>query len=76
MVNGHVGLKYIYFRLCHKSDLIHRRSKRSVGIWIGLGLTCWVVAWIIAEAIPVFSDLNGLIVSQVSTPGSFESYAN
>ncbi|GIJ99584.1 hypothetical protein Aspvir_001718 [Aspergillus viridinutans] len=61
VVNGHVGLKYIYFRLCHKSDLIHSRSKRSVGIWIGLGLTCWVVAWIIAEAIPVFSDLNGLI---------------
>lgn len=76
MVNGHVGLKYIYFRLCHKSDLIHSRSKRSVGIWIGLGLTCWVVAWVIAEAIPVFSDLNGLIVSQVLSPVHSETYAN
>ena len=63
VVNGHIGLKYIYFRACHKSDLIHSRSRRSVAIWIGLGLVCWIVAWIIAEAIPVFSDLNGLIVS-------------
>ncbi|RAL07917.1 neutral amino acid permease [Aspergillus homomorphus CBS 101889] len=61
VVNGHIGLKYIYFRTCHKSDLIHSRGWRSVSIWIGLGLVCWIVAWIIAEAIPVFSDLNGLI---------------
>ncbi|PYH44687.1 neutral amino acid permease [Aspergillus saccharolyticus JOP 1030-1] len=61
VVNGHIGLKYIYFRTCHKSDLIHSRGWRSVSIWIGLGLGCWIVAWIIAEAIPVFSDLNGLI---------------
>ncbi|KAJ5713746.1 Amino acid transporter transmembrane [Penicillium malachiteum] len=61
VVNGHIGLKYIYFRLCAKSDLIHQRSFKSIAIWIGLGVTCWVVAWIIAEAIPVFSDLNSLI---------------
>ncbi|PWY75364.1 hypothetical protein BO70DRAFT_381090 [Aspergillus heteromorphus CBS 117.55] len=61
VVNGHIGLKYIYFRTCHKSDLIHSRGRRSVAIWIGLGLACWLVAWVIAEAIPVFSDLNGLI---------------
>lgn len=61
VVNGHIGLKYIYFRLTAKSDLIHSRGWKSVGLWLGLGVTCWVVAWIIAEAIPVFSDLNSLI---------------
>ena len=61
VVNGHIGLKYIYFRLCAKSDLLHQRNKRSIGLWVGLGVSCWIVAWIIAEAIPVFSDLNGLI---------------
>ncbi|KAJ5975281.1 Amino acid transporter transmembrane [Penicillium waksmanii] len=63
VVNGHIGLKYIYFRICTnmKSDLLHQRNKRSVGLWVGLGISCWTVAWIIAEAIPVFSDLNGLI---------------
>lgn len=63
VVNGHIGLKYIYFRTCSKSGLIHSRSRRSVAVWIALGLACWLVAWIIAEAIPVFSDLNSLIVS-------------
>lgn len=61
VVNGHIGLKYIYFRLTAKSDLIHSRGWKSIGLWLGLGVTCWVVAWIIAEAIPVFSDLNSLI---------------
>ncbi|KAJ5586984.1 uncharacterized protein N7459_002749 [Penicillium hispanicum] len=61
VVNGHIGLKYIYFRCCAKSGLMHQSNFKSIGIWIGLGVTCWVVAWIIAEAIPVFSDLNSLI---------------
>ena len=61
-MNGHIGLKYIYFRACRKSDLLHSRSWKSVGIWLALGLTCWVVAWIISEGIPVFSNLNSLIV--------------
>jgi hypothetical protein len=61
VVNGHIGLKYIYFRLCSKSGLIHQNNWKSIGIWIALGVSCWVVAWIIAEAIPVFSDLNSLI---------------
>ncbi|KAJ5085814.1 hypothetical protein N7532_010585 [Penicillium argentinense] len=63
VVNGHIGLKYIYFRLCAKSDLIHQRNWKSVGLWLTLGVTCWVVAWIIAEAIPVFSNLNSLIAA-------------
>ncbi|GLI78115.1 hypothetical protein PoHVEF18_006415 [Penicillium ochrochloron] len=61
VVNGHIGLKYIYFRLTAKSDLMHQRNWKSVGLWLGLGVSCWIVAWIIAEAIPVFSDLNSLI---------------
>lgn len=61
VVNGHIGLKYIYFRLSAKSGLMHQSNWRSIGLWLGLGVTCWIVAWIIAEAIPVFSDLNSLI---------------
>ncbi|CAI7656923.1 unnamed protein product [Penicillium bialowiezense] len=61
VVNGHIGLKYLYFRLGAKSGLIHQRNKRSIGLWIGLGVVFWIVAWIICEAIPVFSDLNSMI---------------
>lgn len=61
VVNGHIGLKYIYFRLTAKSDLLHSRSWKSIGLWLTLGVTCWIVAFVIAEAIPVFSNLNALI---------------
>ncbi|KAJ5166302.1 uncharacterized protein N7482_005083 [Penicillium canariense] len=36
---------------------------RLCGSWFAIGLTCWIIAWIIADAIPVFSDLLGLISS-------------
>ncbi|KAJ5595402.1 uncharacterized protein N7459_001610 [Penicillium hispanicum] len=63
VVNGHVGLKYIYVRLFRGTDRMHRRDLFSIGSWVAIGLTCWIIAWIIADAIPVFSDLLSLIVS-------------
>lgn len=42
---------------------MHKRTSLSVGSWIGITLGLWVIAWIIAEAIPVFNDLLSLIVS-------------
>jgi hypothetical protein len=41
---------------------MHRRDLVSYGSWVAIGLTCWIIAWIIADAIPVFSDLLSLIV--------------
>jgi hypothetical protein len=63
VVNGHIGLKYVYFRLFSKTGLMHRRDALAVGSWIAIGLTCWIIAFIIAESIPVFSDLLSLISS-------------
>lgn len=34
----------------------------AVGSWIGIALVLWIVAWIIGEAIPVFSNLLSLMV--------------
>lgn len=34
----------------------------AVGSWIAIALVLWIVAWIIAEAIPVFSNLLSLMV--------------
>lgn len=42
---------------------MHKRDMLAVGSWIGIALACWVIAWIIADAIPVFSDLLSLISS-------------
>ncbi|KAJ6150932.1 hypothetical protein N7470_007526 [Penicillium chermesinum] len=63
VVNGHVGLKYIYVRLFRGTDRMHRRDLFSIGSWVAIGLSCWIIAWIIADAIPVFNNLLSLISS-------------
>ncbi|KAJ5471229.1 hypothetical protein N7530_008586 [Penicillium desertorum] len=63
VVNGHIGLKYIYVRMFRGTDRMHKRDWIAIGSWVGIALTCWVIAWIIADAIPVFSDLLSLISS-------------
>ncbi|KAE8152087.1 amino acid transporter [Aspergillus avenaceus] len=61
VVLGHVAIKNVYVRMLRGTDMMHRRDWRSTGIWIGLGTVFWIVAWIIASAIPVFSNLLGLV---------------
>ena len=63
VINGHVAAKYVYVRMFRGTDRMSKKSWGSFGIWAGIVLVLWVVAWIIAEAIPVFNDLLGLISS-------------
>ena len=63
VINGHVAAKYIYVRLFRGTDKMSQRTWGSFGIWASIVLVLWIVAWIIAEAIPVFNDLLGLISS-------------
>lgn len=62
VVNGHVGVKYLYVRLLrdHKDDLLHQKNRKSYGIWVFISTASWIGAWLIAEAVPVFNDLLGL----------------
>lgn len=62
MINGHVACKYIYVRLFRGTDRMHKRNLLSLGSWVLIGLVLWTLAWIIAEAIPVFNNLLSLIV--------------
>ena len=41
----------------HKTDLV------AMGSWVGIAFVLWVVAWVVAMAIPVFNELLSLIVS-------------
>lgn len=41
---------------------MHSRDLLATGSWVGIALGLWIIAWIIAEAIPVFNDLLSLIV--------------
>ena len=38
-----------------------KRSRSSLAVWALIACILWVLAWIIAEAIPVFNDLLGLV---------------
>lgn len=42
---------------------MHQRTLLSIGTWVVIGLVLWTIAWIIAEAIPVFNDLLSLITA-------------
>ncbi|KAA8910700.1 neutral amino acid permease [Sphaerosporella brunnea] len=60
VINGHVAVKYIFLRICNR-ETISSNSWRSWGIWIAILSVLWVIAWVIASAIPVFNNLLGLI---------------
>ncbi|GFF38633.1 N amino acid transport system protein [Aspergillus udagawae] len=63
VINGHIAFKYVYIRIFSGSDRIHKRDWVAVSSWVAIALSLWIIAWIIAEAIPVFSSLLGLIVA-------------
>ncbi|KAE8145747.1 transmembrane amino acid transporter protein-domain-containing protein [Aspergillus avenaceus] len=65
VINGHIAFKYIYIRIFRGTDRMHKRDWIAVGSWIGIGLALWILAWIIAESIPVFSNLLSLIVRSI-----------
>jgi hypothetical protein len=63
VVNGSVACKYIYIRMWKGTNVVHQKSFKSLGSWIGICATLWVVAWLLAEAIPNFNLLLGLIAA-------------
>lgn len=44
-----------------------QRTFLAVGSWVAIILTMWVIAWILAESIPVFNDLLGLVSSMFAS---------
>jgi hypothetical protein len=63
VIYGHVASKYIYVRLFRGTKHMSKTTVLSVGSWLGITLTLWTIAWIIAESIPNFNDLLALISS-------------
>jgi hypothetical protein len=61
VINGHVAAKYVYVRLYRGTGIMNQKTFKAIGSWALIALVFWTIAWIIAEAIPVFNDLLGLI---------------
>ncbi|KAJ5234855.1 uncharacterized protein N7469_004023 [Penicillium citrinum] len=67
----HVGAKTVYVRLFRGTHTMSERSFRSYGTWVLITFAMWTIAWVIAEAIPVFNDLLNMIAAAFCSWFSF-----
>ncbi|KAK5991311.1 N amino acid transport system protein [Cladobotryum mycophilum] len=59
-INSTVALRYIHGRMWKNSILRYINTPTGWASWIGLVTVFTIIAWVIAEAIPIFSDLLSL----------------
>lgn len=60
-INGTVAGRYILGRAFPKSSIRYIKDKKGWMVWLTLLVVITIIAWIIAEAVPFFNDLLGLI---------------
>jgi hypothetical protein len=59
-INSTVALRYVHGRMFKNSLIRYINTPMGWATWIGLVVVFTIIAWIIAEAIPIFSDLLSL----------------
>jgi hypothetical protein len=69
-VQNHVTAKYIFVRALRKTRHLQSNSFVHWATWLGLNITVGVVAFVFAEAIPVFNYLLALLASVCFAPMS------
>ncbi|KAF2830949.1 hypothetical protein CC86DRAFT_341457 [Ophiobolus disseminans] len=60
LVFGHTSIKYIFVEVLRMKKIEHefdRNTKRTWVIWIGIGTVFWILAFILANAIPIFDSI-------------------
>lgn len=63
VIYAHVTAKYIYVRALRNTRHLAGKTLVGYATWAGILLILWILAWIVAESIPIFNDLLGLIAS-------------
>lgn len=71
VIIAHVGAKTIYVRIFRGTNRMSERSLVSYGTWVIIVFSLWTIAWIIANAIPVFNDLLNLLAAAFGSWFSF-----
>ncbi|KAJ6172402.1 transmembrane amino acid transporter protein-domain-containing protein [Penicillium chermesinum] len=71
----HITGKYIFIRILQGSRHLVANTVTHWSVWLGSTFTVTVVAYIIASAIPVFSDLVSLVGALLGTPMCFHPMA-
>ncbi|KAJ5103040.1 hypothetical protein N7532_003569 [Penicillium argentinense] len=62
-INTTVVCRYIHGKVYRDSIIRYINTKQGWMTWIGLVFTITVIAWVIAEAVPIFSELLSIISS-------------
>ncbi|KAF2149043.1 hypothetical protein K461DRAFT_282520 [Myriangium duriaei CBS 260.36] len=70
-INSTVVGRFILDRAFPNSQIRYINTKKGWGVWIGLLVFITIIAWAIANAIPFFSDLLGIISSLFISGFSF-----
>lgn len=63
VINGHVCAKNIFLRIFRGTHHVHKQSPLVYIVWLSINILAWTIAWVIAESIPVFNNLAGVITS-------------
>ncbi|KAF3916149.1 hypothetical protein AA313_de0203787 [Arthrobotrys entomopaga] len=58
-----LSARFVFFRIFHNSRHKYEHTLIGWGTWAGILAVTWILAFIIAEVIPFFSDLLGLMSS-------------
>ncbi|CAI4215648.1 unnamed protein product [Parascedosporium putredinis] len=61
VIYGHVASAYVFSRIFRNTKHMVRRTKISTISWFAITFGAWTISMIIAESIPVFNNLLGLI---------------
>jgi hypothetical protein len=62
-INTTIASRYIHSKLFANSTARHVNSPRGWATWLALVFTVTISAWVIAEAIPIFSDILSISCS-------------
>ncbi|KAL7952519.1 transmembrane amino acid transporter domain-containing protein [Trichoderma compactum] len=62
-INSTVALRYIHGRLWKKSIIQYVNTPKGWLCWVSLAAVLTIIAWVITEAIPIFSDLLSLVLA-------------
>ena len=76
---GSVTARFLFFRIFQDSHHRYSNTVKGWSTWVGIIVVNWVVAFVIAEVIPFFSDMLSLMCSlfgaSLSLPPSLPGYS-
>ncbi|KFA71829.1 hypothetical protein S40288_07941 [Stachybotrys chartarum IBT 40288] len=68
VIYAHVAARYIFVRVFRNTKHLERRTTLSTVSWVAITFGIWMLAMIIAESVPVFNSLLGLIAALFAPP--------